>query len=75
MNRGFGHPPDTWFELRGRGHLPLAMDDSDLLHHHHITTQHQAEIDDEADFLNHAHFLTAILIVGSNKDHAWSIAN
>ena len=50
------------------------MDDDDLLLYK-ISSQHQLELDDDEEFLNRAHFLTAILIVGSNEDHAWSVRN
>ena len=39
------------------------------------TSQHQIEIDDEVEILNLAHFLTVVLIVGSNEDHIWSVEN
>ena len=51
------------------------MDDDDLLLLHYISSQHQTEIDDEAEFLDHARLLAAVLIVGSNEDHAWLIEN
>jgi hypothetical protein len=51
------------------------MDDDDLLLLHYIATQHQTEIDDEAEILDRARLLAAVLIVGSNEDHAWSIEN
>ena len=49
------------------------MDNDDDLLLHHITSQHQLELDEEEDFLDQAHFLAAVLIVGSNEDHAWSV--
>ena len=49
-------------------------DDSDLLLHA-ITAQHQLEIDEESEFLDQVRLLTAVLLVGSNEDHAWSVEN
>ena len=51
------------------------MDDHDLLFLHCTTAHHQTETDNEAEILNYARFLTAVLIVGSNEDHAWSVEN
>ena len=52
----------------------LAMDDDALLLYSTTASQQQLAI--EADeFLEWANFLTAILIAGSNEDHAWSVAN
>ena len=50
------------------------MDDDDLLLHN-ITSQHQLEIDDDREFLDQVRLLAAVLIVGSNEDHAWSVEN
>ena len=50
------------------------MDDDDLLLLHDIASQHRFELE-EGDFLDQARFLTVILIVGSNEDHTWSVAN
>ena len=50
------------------------MDDDDLLLHG-ITSQYQLELDEEEEFFDRARLLTAVLIVGSNEDHAWSVKN
>ena len=48
----------------------LAMDD-DLLLLHNAASQYQLEINEEAELLDWMRLLTAVLIVGSNEDHAW----
>ena len=57
-------------------HLHLAMDDDTLLLYSSTASQHQLAIEAN-EFLDCAHFLTAILelIAGSNEDHAWLVAN
>ena len=50
------------------------MDDDDLLLYN-LASQHQLELDNDDEFLDRARFLTAVLIVGSNEDHAWSVQN
>ena len=47
---------------------------SDDLLLHNIASQYQLEID-EGEFLDHVNLLAAVLIVGSNEDHAWSAEN
>ena len=49
-------------------------DDNDLLLHN-IASQHQLELDEDREFLDQVRLLTAVLIVGSNEDHAWSVKN
>ena len=49
------------------------MGDDDLLLHD-IASQHQLELEDR-EFMDQARLLTAVLIVGSNEDHAWSVEN
>ena len=49
------------------------MDDNLLLHN--LTVQYQLDVEEEIDFLEKARLLTAVLIVGSNEDHAWSVEN
>ena len=49
-------------------------DDLDLLLHA-ITSQQQLEIDEESEFFDRVRLLIAVLIVGSNEDHAWAVAN
>lgn len=49
--------------------------DDDLLLLHKITSEYQLEIDEEQELLDRACLLTAVLIVGSNEDHAWSVGN
>ena len=51
------------------------MDDDDLLLFHALTSQHCLEIDEERELAQRAHLLTAVLIIGSNEDHAQSIRN
>ena len=51
------------------------MDDNLDLLLHLITSQHQLEVDEESEFLDRVRLLAAVLIVGSNEDHAWSVAN
>lgn len=51
------------------------MDHDDLLLLHNLAFQHQLEIGEEDEFLERARLITAILIVGSNEDHAWSVEN
>ena len=53
----------------------LTMDDDFDLFLHTITSQHQLETDEESEFQEQARLLAAILIIGSNEDHAWSIGN
>ena len=52
----------------------MDNDDNDLLLHN-IASQHQLELDDEGEFLSRVRLLAAVLIVGSNEDHAWSVKN
>ena len=47
---------------------------SDLLLHN-IASQYQLEIDEEGEFLDQVRLLAAVLIVGSNEDHVWSVEN
>ena len=47
------------------------MDDDLLLHH--IASQYRLEIDEEGELLDQVRLLAAVLIVGSNEDHAWSV--
>lgn len=49
-------------------------DDLDLLLHT-TSSYHQLEVDEESEFLDRARLLIAVLIVGSNEDHAWSVGN
>jgi hypothetical protein len=49
-------------------------DDLDLLLHT-ISSYHQLELDEESELLDRARLLVAVLIVGSNEDHAWSVGN
>lgn len=49
------------------------MDDDLLLLN--IATQYHLETDEEMESLDQVCLLTAILIVGSNEDHAWSVEN
>ena len=44
----------------------------DLLHN--IASQYRLEID-EGEFLDQVRLLAAVLIVGSNEDHVWSVEN
>jgi len=53
--------------------LPLAMDDDLSLHD--MISQYQLETDEERETLDQVCLLTAVLIVGSNEDHAWSVEN
>ena len=46
-------------------------DDFDLLLHT-TSSYHQLEVDEESEFLDQARLLIAVLIVGSNEDHALS---
>ena len=48
------------------------MDD---LFFYNITSQYQLEINEEGEFLDQVCLLTAVLIVGSNEDHTWSVEN
>jgi len=52
--------------------LPLAIDDLIL---HNITSQYEFETDEERENLDRVRLLTAVLIVGSNEDHAWLVEN
>ena len=45
----------------------------DLLHN--IASQYQLGIDEEGEFLDQVRLLAAVLIVGSNEDHVWSVEN
>jgi hypothetical protein len=49
-------------------------DDLDLLLHA-TTSEQYLEIDEENEFFDQVRLLTAVLIVGSNEDHAWSVEN
>ena len=49
------------------------MDDDLLLLN--ITTQYHLEIDEETESLDQVCLFAAVLIVGSNKDHVWSVEN
>ena len=40
-----------------------------------IASQYQLEIDEEGEFLDQVRLLAAVLIVGSNEDHVWSVEN
>jgi len=51
------------------------MDDDDLLLLHNATSQYQLETDEAAELLDRVRLLTAVLIVGSNEDHAWLVKN
>ena len=55
--------------------LSFAMDHDDLLLLRNLASRHQLEIDEEDKLLDRVHLITAVLIVGSNEDHAWSIEN
>ena len=50
------------------------MDDDGLLLHN-LSSWYNLEIDEERERARRARFLTAVLIVGSNEDHAQSICN
>jgi len=54
---------------------PLVMDDDDLLLLHNATSQYQLEIDEGMEFLDRARILAAVLVIGSNEDHTWSVEN
>jgi len=49
------------------------MDDDLILHY--IISQYQLETDEERETLDRVRLLTAVLIVGSNEDHAWLVEN
>ena len=49
--------------------------DDDLLLLHNAASQYQLEINEEAELLDWMRLLTAVLVVGSNEDHAWSVKN
>jgi len=49
------------------------MDDDLSLHD--MISQYQLETDEERETLDQVCLLTAVLIVGSNEDHAWSVEN
>lgn len=51
------------------------MDDDFDLILHTFTSHHYLEIDEESEYLDQVRLLTAVLIVGSNEDHAWSVEN
>jgi hypothetical protein len=61
--------------LARKHQLPFSMDHDDLLLLHNVASQHQLETEEEDEFLDWARLITAVLIVGSNEDHAWSIEN
>ena len=46
-----------------------------LLLLYNVASQHQLELDEEAEFLNQMRILAAVLIVGSNEDHVWLVKN
>ena len=50
-------------------------DDNYLFLLHNVASQHQLALDEEGEFLDQVRLLTAVLIVGSNEDHAWSVKN
>ena len=54
-------------------HSLLTMDDDDLLLY--STASHYQLQFGEEEYLDQVHILTAVLIVGSNEDHAWSVEN
>jgi hypothetical protein len=66
------HPSDPALGTTSPRRLPSPMDDLLL---HSITSQYHLEIDEEREFLDRAHLLTAVLIIGSNEDHAWLVEN
>ena len=50
------------------------MDDDNLLIGQ-IAFHFQHELEEEAELLDYLCLLTAVLIVGSNEDHPWSVQN
>jgi len=50
------------------------MDDDDLLLLN-VSSQYQLELNEDEESLDQARLLTAVLIVGSNEDHAWLVDN
>ena len=48
------------------------MDHNELLLYN-ATSHYQLELDEEEEFLGHLCLLTAVLIMGLNEDHAWSV--
>ena len=51
------------------------MDNHDLLLLYCTITHHQTKTYNKAEILDYTHFLTVVLIVGSNEDHAWLVEN
>ena len=49
--------------------------DDDLLFLHNLLSQHWLEVEHENEIRDQMRVLAAVLIVGSNEDHAWAIEN
>lgn len=56
-----------------RGTLPLSMDDHLLLQT--LVTQQWLEAEDDQETFDRLRLAAAILVIGSNEDHAWAVEN